>query len=751
LQLERRKIIMNTRSSGNHKWTVFGIILSVYFFLGLLYAIPVEALRLKTNWAQRVDLSEKVFRGQVVQVKSYWNPEKTRIYTDVTVSIDEHIKGDGLSEITITIPGGTVGDDTQWVSDTPQFEGGDYAVILLESSARVTGGPDGVYSLQKQMVGANQLQSMEEDKFLSWIRTYVNGQNRASFEEVPEQTSKTSGMPLQESTSFATISGVNPSTISAGTNSVLTVNGSGFGASRGSGSFPTIAFRYEDSDYMYSNSKFVSWSDTQIQLYVWTGIVNSYDHSPGCWSDTVGFVNSGGSIESTYALTIPFGYGRAKWATSSVTYYVNPTGGPSGTEAAIQAAANTWSGAGANFSFNYAGTTGNGFECNNTIGFGNVGDSTIIGQAITCFSSGAVTGAGIQFNTQFNWSTAAPTPNGYMDLQSIALHEMGHWLRLLDLYGDYDTTKVMYGFSSYGQMKRSLASGDQQGIQWIYPPSGWTAIPGATPSSPAVAWNPVANKLQIVVRRSDNSLWAGTFNSSGVFNNDWTSIPGNTPSAPALAWNPVANNLQIVVRSSNDSIWAGTFNSSGVFNNDWTSIPGNTPSAPALAWNPVANELQIVVRASNDSLWVATFNSDGVFNNDWTSILGNTPSAPVLAWNPVANNLQIVVRSSNDSIWAGTFNSSGVFNNDWVNISGNTPSSPALAWDSSTSEIAIVVRASNDTIWLATFDSGGNFNNDWNNISGFTPTSLGMAYLPSIGYLVIVIRASDDSLWRRLY
>lgn len=115
---------MNTRSSGNHKWTVFGIILLVYFFLGLLYAIPVEALRLKTNWAQRVDLSEKVFRGQVVQVKSYWNPEKTRIYTDVTVSIDEHIKGDGLSEITITIPGGTVGDDTQWVSDTPQFEGG---------------------------------------------------------------------------------------------------------------------------------------------------------------------------------------------------------------------------------------------------------------------------------------------------------------------------------------------------------------------------------------------------------------------------------------------------------------------------------------------------------------------------------------------------------------------------------------------------------------------------------------------------
>ena len=135
------------------------------------------------------------------------------------------------------------------------------------------------------------------------------------------------------------------------------------------------------------------------------------------------------------------------------------------------------------------------------------------------------------------------------------------------------------------------------------PPLQWTAIPGATPSSPTLAWNPSANELQMVVRATDDSIWVSSFNSSGVFNNDWAPIPGATPSSPALAWNPVANELQIVVRASNDSIWAGTFNSSGVFNNDWAPIPGATPSSPALAWNPVANELQIVVRASNDSIW----------------------------------------------------------------------------------------------------------------------------------------------------
>jgi hypothetical protein len=152
-----------------------GITVVGFFFICLLLAMPAEALRLKTTWAQRVDLSEEIVRGEVVEVKSYWNPEKTLIYTDVTILVDEHIKRDGPREIVIKIPGGKVGDDTVWVSDTPQFAEGDYGVILLESSGQVTGGPDGVYSLQKPMAGTSQLESMVEDRFLSWIKAYVNG------------------------------------------------------------------------------------------------------------------------------------------------------------------------------------------------------------------------------------------------------------------------------------------------------------------------------------------------------------------------------------------------------------------------------------------------------------------------------------------------------------------------------------------------------------------------------------------------
>ena len=101
---------------------------------------------------------------------------KTLVYTDVKVLVDEYLKGDGPREIIITLPEETAGDETQWVSDVPQFDVGDYGVILLESSGQVTGGPDGIYLLRREDI----------DGFLRWLRAYIAGDPKASREGPPE-------------------------------------------------------------------------------------------------------------------------------------------------------------------------------------------------------------------------------------------------------------------------------------------------------------------------------------------------------------------------------------------------------------------------------------------------------------------------------------------------------------------------------------------------------------------------------------
>ena len=58
---------------------------------------------------------------------------------------------------------------------------------------------------------------------------------------------------------------------------------------------------------------------------------------------------------------------------------------------------------------------------------------------------------------------------GYYDVQSIATHEVGHWLMLGDLYNKPTASQTMYGYGARGELKkRSLESGDLAGLRTIY-------------------------------------------------------------------------------------------------------------------------------------------------------------------------------------------------------------------------------------------------------------------------------------------
>jgi YD repeat-containing protein len=83
----------------------------------------------------------------------------------------------------------------------------------------------------------------------------------------------------------------------------------------------------------------------------------------------------------------------------------------------------------------------------------------------------------------------------------------------------------------------------------------WELVPGASPSSPALAWNPATNKLHMVVRGGGNTIWTATFTSEGAFNDDWTPLPGNTAAGPGVAYNPVTNRLHIVVIGTDNTLW----------------------------------------------------------------------------------------------------------------------------------------------------------------------------------------------------
>ena len=70
----------------------------------------------------------------------------------------------------------------------------------------------------------------------------------------------------------------------------------------------------------------------------------------------------------------------------------------------------------------------------------------------------------------YAWGTPDTEAPYNVDVQNIVTHEAGHWLMLGDLYNKPANDQTMYGRSAeFDLQKRSLESGDEAGIQEIYP------------------------------------------------------------------------------------------------------------------------------------------------------------------------------------------------------------------------------------------------------------------------------------------
>lgn len=172
--------------------------------------------------------------------------------------------------------------------------------------------------------------------------------------------------------------------------------------------------------------------------------------------------------------TMPYLYAGYSWPSNKIPvgYRINEnTSDCTGEGSAVQNAAATWSSAGANFSFSYAGATtaiAHGYDGVNEIMWVNMGGTSILAITYIWYSGSTLLENDIEFNDYYSWSTAQTCSPGYYDVQSVGLHEFGHWLCLSDLYGAAYAAEVMYGYSSSGTTKRALTADDIAGIQSIY-------------------------------------------------------------------------------------------------------------------------------------------------------------------------------------------------------------------------------------------------------------------------------------------
>jgi len=140
----------------------------------LLWVDTAAATVEKLTLEQLTHRASAIVRGVVIGLQSHWDEGHNMIYTSITISVTDYLKGGaGAEEITIEVPGGEVDEIGLLVSDAPRFAAGQEVILFLrEEYFQVVGWFQGKYTIVDNVVVEK---GVPVDQFIGQIKAIVEG------------------------------------------------------------------------------------------------------------------------------------------------------------------------------------------------------------------------------------------------------------------------------------------------------------------------------------------------------------------------------------------------------------------------------------------------------------------------------------------------------------------------------------------------------------------------------------------------
>lgn len=448
-------------------------------------AVAQHCLMYPVSLQQRVQNSTVVIEGEVLNQQCFWDNAQNAIYTANTVKIFKLFKGTiTASTIDVITEGGIVGTNKYVVRPSLSLQVGDIGIFTILNSTLpipATGKSQYVpYSGAQGFTKYDPLTQIPRSVFDTYTNEQQLYQAIMSFtgnnfqEMVPFNAKKYFESFISVAKAVVTITNVTPLSVTAGTYTLITITGSGFGTVKG-----TVNFKNADDGgatwIAAPADHIITWTDISITVWVPNGASNGavlvqHATSGQAQSSQTLTVNynitnlSSGGKEYTGDHINQNGLGGYTY-TYNATFYAN-TDAVARFEEALNAwrcqTAINWRTAGA------ATTTTacqSGSDGKNVVSFDNTCllPAGVLGTAYSnysgCSSGGfiywSVSDMDIKFDANANWNFLIAAPGGAQyDFLSVATHEVGHHHQQ-GHYGD-GAGDVMFWSLSNGAMSRTL-------------------------------------------------------------------------------------------------------------------------------------------------------------------------------------------------------------------------------------------------------------------------------------------------------
>ncbi|WP_161889428.1 T9SS type A sorting domain-containing protein [Pontibacter russatus] len=263
------------------------LLLFTFLFLAFHTRAAENPHMVPLTLAERVQAAGMVVEGEVVSQQAFWDARHENIYTSNIIRVYKSFKGGTESQLVELITeGGSIGLKKHVFSSALQLKPGQQGIFFLAPQQALQRTPGSQHPSTKAY-GSQQgfvQYRIPENKATGVFETYESVQ--ALYQRLTEQTGQryrtlTPNTRLEAGLSAAkqqqaqagaqapSISSFSPITTNAGTGVVLTINGSGFGSTRGKGA---VEFKNADDGGQTwvrpLAPEYISWSDKQIKLYI---------------------------------------------------------------------------------------------------------------------------------------------------------------------------------------------------------------------------------------------------------------------------------------------------------------------------------------------------------------------------------------------------------------------------------------------------------------------------------------------------
>lgn len=592
----------------------------------------------------RTNNSKNIVEGEVISQRSCWNADYSSIYTVNTVMVYNRLKGNNLpSTIEVITPGGEI----------------DGKLLVIEPNAELKVGSSGVFFLKENTQAINHASALQKFEIYALAQGFIEqdkitGSYRDPFDEYNNQLILYSLMGVDNATSSyrfgednstailggAAISMFTPATISAGTQSVLTIYGSGFGTRTGQA---TVKFRDANSTSssvftaIPDTSYILSWEDTEIRVIVPGASANRVG---GAGTGTIQVIDANGLVISSNS-PLNISYNQFEFRTKKISYFnQNASGGYTftlssafngNTEAknAFIRALDQWkckTGINVTLSSNTSSSgCSNQMDNINVVSFATTECALPAGTLGVTYSSysvcsNTVVPDGIDMifnpNASYYFGTGS-TPGNQYDFESIVLHELGH------AFGEghhSNTEEIMFPSIGYGVQKRTLsAQSDIPNVTQIVDRSVVTTSCGyarhtklttsclSAPTADLVTAGFISDKIRgcapLTVKFTDKSLGNPTQWRWDIDNNGTTDY---TIQNPTHTYNtPGTYNVKLVARNASNA--------------DSTVVNAQIIVAPALNANIEILQHVSCNGGSNGSIKALPSGGNGTYTYTWSN------------------------------------------------------------------------------------------------------------------------------------